>query len=378
MNLKQLSLFAVTEQGQKLACDIQQDCPFFTAKLRGLDEIEDAFGSDDVLLFIMATGIVVRKIAPLLSHKSRDPAVLVMDQGANYLICLLSGHMGGANDWARQLADWLCQRGWSTQAVITTATDVAGVFAVDVYARDQGFVIDNWQGVKTVNQASVHRQSIHFWLEGHHVLPPKQSHLSVRLVAPLQRSNVGEPPDFISRLENSTEPSVLVSMRALPPQIKSSSLILQLIPRQLWVGVGCQKGKPACEIQAAFSEMMDAYGLSVSAVAGFGTIQLKAAEEGIQALASVYARPLQIFQVDTLKPYETLVSCSDFVCQTAGIGAVSSTVACRLAHLASSLAPNIPLDAVSQNALKKYLLVDKWVKAGVTFSVAVTPNIEIC
>ena len=102
---------------------------------------ETLFSSCGLLIFIGAAGIAVRAIAPFLKEKDRDPAVLVMDEHAVHVVSLLSGHLGGGNDWCRQVALLT-----GAEPVITTATDLNGVFAVDLFARDNGLFIENGSG----------------------------------------------------------------------------------------------------------------------------------------------------------------------------------------------------------------------------------------
>ena len=103
-------------------------------------------------VFIMATGIVVRTVAGLLVHKTEDPAVVVVDDRGMFAISLLSGHLGGANRLAGEVAAAI-----GAQPVITTATDMNAVPAIDVLALELGLRIENPNAIKTVNMALLSR-----------------------------------------------------------------------------------------------------------------------------------------------------------------------------------------------------------------------------
>ena len=100
----------------------------------------------NILLFIGACGIAVRAIAPHLTDKLHDSPVLVMDEEGKYVIPILSGHVGGANEIARLLADRM-----QAKAVITTATDVNGSFAVDLFAKKNALSIENKNGIASIS-----------------------------------------------------------------------------------------------------------------------------------------------------------------------------------------------------------------------------------
>ena len=110
------------------------------------DWTEKMFESQDALLFIGATGIAVRSIAPFVADKRKDPAVVVMDEKGIFAISLLSGHIGGANELAGKLANLT-----GAIPVITTATDVNGRFAVDVFAKKQKLWIADMKAAKQVS-----------------------------------------------------------------------------------------------------------------------------------------------------------------------------------------------------------------------------------
>ena len=110
------------------------------------DFLEEAFAQQFPVIFIGALGIAVRAIAPLIRHKTVDSPVLVLDEAGQFVIPVLSGHLGGANELAQQIAESL-----HSAAVVTTATDVNGLFAVDVFARKNGLRVCNPEAIRHVS-----------------------------------------------------------------------------------------------------------------------------------------------------------------------------------------------------------------------------------
>ena len=108
----------------------------------------DRFGDSEALIFVGACGIAVRAVAPWVRDKFRDPAVVAVDEGGRFVIPLLSGHVGGANRLARLLAGSL-----GAVPVITTATDVSGKFAVDVFAAENSCAISDRRLAKEISAA---------------------------------------------------------------------------------------------------------------------------------------------------------------------------------------------------------------------------------
>ena len=126
-----IGYFALTEQGFELIKRLNGRWPgevFPKSDLK--HHIEEAWERLDALICVMAAGIVVRHIAPLLRGKDKDPAVIVMDTRGQWAISLLSGHLGGANELAKQLAEVT-----GGHPVVTTATDVEGVAALTKWLK---------------------------------------------------------------------------------------------------------------------------------------------------------------------------------------------------------------------------------------------------
>ena len=226
----------------------------------------EAFAQGQSLVCIMAAGIVVRKLAPLLKSKDRDPAVLVVDEEGRFVVSLLSGHLGGANDLARRVAEDL-----GGTPVITTATDVQGLPALDLVAAQRGLVIENLAEVKQVSMSLLAGRP-------------------VRLVDQENRlgADLGEYSHLFHReddLENALAaeplPTVYVGFRERP----WPPGWLRLRPRVLIAGVGCHKGTPASEIIEFLQECFRQAGLSFLSLQALATIAAKKDEPGLKEAA---------------------------------------------------------------------------------------------
>ena len=193
------------------------------------DWTEKMFESQDALLFIGATGIAVRSIAPFVADKRKDPAVVVMDEKGIFAISLLSGHIGGANELAGKLANLT-----GAIPVITTATDVNGRFAVDVFAKKQKLWIADMKAAKQVSAD---------------VLDEKK----IGLVTDFPI--LGEMPEELELLKG-TEPfegktGIVI---ALNETFHPFPCTLHLIPKIVALGLGCRKGKEEAAIEEAVLE----------------------------------------------------------------------------------------------------------------------------
>jgi len=285
-----LAVFALTPQGARLARalagEFQADL-FLPRKLAGPGELSfdslpvqvaEVFHAYAGHLFVAASGIVVRAVAPLLRGKSEDPAVVVLDQAGRHAVSLLSGHLGGANDLARRAAAVT-----GGEAVITTATDTAGLPSLDLLARDSGLAIENLDAVKTVNAGLLDGRTVQ-------VFDP-----DARLVVPQTHGGhfqwVGAP-----HLLEAERPCVAVTWRsaALP----KGCLVLR--PRVVVAGTGCRKGTPASEIIDALQTACAKRGVSVKSLAALASIEAKRHEPGLIQAASELGVELIFFPASRL------------------------------------------------------------------------------
>ena len=137
----------------KKYADVHENIIYYGESLK--ECVENQFHAVDLMIFIGATGIAVRSIAPFIEDKTSDPAVLCIDEKGENVISLLSGHIGGANTYAEYIAKAI-----NSRAVISTATDINGLFAVDVFAKDNNLHILDMELAKKVSSLILENQTI--------------------------------------------------------------------------------------------------------------------------------------------------------------------------------------------------------------------------
>ncbi|MFW5819233.1 MAG: cobalt-precorrin 5A hydrolase [Desulfovermiculus sp.] len=262
------AIFALTAQGAGLArtlgTGLQADVflphdlarPPETGFIHFKTTVDQAWKIYSQLVFIAASGIVVRTIAPLLQSKDQDPAVVVLDHQGRFAISLVSGHLGGANALARQAA--ALTRG---QAVITTATDSLGLPAIDQLARDLGMLPEPTSAIKKINSALLQGEP-------------------VRIFDPENRLgwSTGFPQGYVAAdADNESGPLVEVSW-----QTRSSSRAdLFLRPRCLVAGMGCNTQTSSQEILNLIHSTFLRHNLSPASLKCVVSTSKKAQEPGL-------------------------------------------------------------------------------------------------
>jgi cobalt-precorrin 5A hydrolase len=263
----------------------------------------DLFPRYDCLVWIMASGIVVRGIAPLLRDKASDPAVLVIDERGRFVVSLLSGHLGRANDDARKIAALL-----GAEPVITTATDVTDSLAVDTLAMRLDCAIDDLEAAKRVTAEIVNGNP-------------------VGLLAPWP---VDPPlPDNLRALradDDLQEYRGLIVIDEAPPERRHNNPVW-LIPRRIVAGVGCRRGKSEADILDAIRAAFDAAGLDLRALYCLASVDLKAGEMGLIAAARSLKVPLHFVGRDKIARLAAPYDASEFVRSTIGVGGVCEPAA---------------------------------------------------
>lgn len=224
------------------------------------------------LIFIMATGIVVRRIGPLMRLKTVDPAVVVLDERGNFCISLISGHLGGANALARRVAFIT-----GGQPVITTASDVQDKPSIDLIAQEEGLEIENLPRLKTAARAIIEDTPLGIF-DPYAVLRPRLAMLS----------NIQWIDDAGEGRIQAGIPCVWVCERKAPPDWPC----LLLRPRNLIVGIGCNRNTPAEEILELVHAVFSRERISILSIRNLASIDLKSDERGILEAAAYLRRPV--------------------------------------------------------------------------------------
>ena len=245
------------------------------------------FSSVDAMVFVGSTGIAVREIAPHVRDKATDPAVVSIDELGRFCVPLLSGHIGGANDLALELANAL-----DATPVITTATDINKRFSVDAWAARNGYKIASLSRAKAVS-AAILEQDV-----------PLCCDYPITTTLP---NGV--------KTGNSGEVGIRISVYRDEPFEKN----LRLIPKILHLGIGCRKGTSVETIWEAVDEVLKAHNIDRRAVKCAASIDLKAEESGLLAFCQERKLPVTFYSAEELKSVPGEFTPSAFVKSITGV-----------------------------------------------------------
>lgn len=266
---------------------------------------EHAFRKDRVLIFVGACGIAVRAIAPFIRNKAEDPAVLVMDEKGAFCIPVLSGHLGEANRYAVLAAEIA-----GGIPVITTATDVNGLFSADVFAAENGLRISSMEAAKRFSAA---------------LLKTGRAALTIPAAFSEEIRAEGPVPPEITLSSGFTGSAAECLISPELPRRGSASLeadpagqLLQLIPHCLILGIGCRKGVSTEQLAGFAESLFTAAGLDLRAVRCIASIDLKKEEPGIIGLAERLGVPFLTYSPEELMKTEGSFASSEFVLRTTG------------------------------------------------------------
>lgn len=301
-----IAAFFVTDKGRLLAERMKGLYPDLEIIKFSAGAAKKKWDECKSFIFIMAAGIVVRTIGPLIKDKRSDPAVVVLDENGKYAVSLLSGHLGGANGRSREIAAFL-----KGEAIVTTASDVNGLTSIDLWARDNGLVIEDWKFLPRIGTFLINRGSLNVYAD----------------------IEIALPDEFVKVADSAAADLLITHTKSL-----SSESGLYLRPKDLVVGIGCNGGTSAGEIEAAVRNVLDKYNFSFSSVRSIATIDVKAEEPGMKVFVKKCSFGLLSFPPEELNNVSG-VSWSDAAFRATGAKAVAEPSALLAAGAEMLLVP---------------------------------------
>ena len=348
--------------------------------------VDTYFEQVDAIVFVTASGIAVRSVAEHLTHKSKDPAIVCMDECGKHVISLVSGHAGGANVLTQMLADVM----WATP-VITTATDVEGRFSIDDYAREHNLVVTDWTKAKAISAEVLATGAEPVWIEEPAVTQGEEKRAcEIRKEQKSTGIDVGKIENDgcknevdgcengidgcknrvdgcgnrinVQRLQIGSHQVIIT-----PKDVSVDAQTLQLIPRCIVAGVGCKKGTPVDKIEHAVQDAFAKTGLRMEALCAVVSIDLKKKEAGLLEFCETRNVPFKTYAAEELQAVPGTYSASEFVSGVTGVDNVCERSAVKYA---SEHATNQGEQLLGRQAKHGELLLRKQAYGGVTVALA--------
>lgn len=316
------AIVAITKHGVEMARELCEKLPgadlYYMSKFARGDEEEkgirlfegsvklilpDLFARYTGIIQFISLGAVVRMIAPILKDKKTDPGVVVVDDRGQFAISVLSGHLGGANELTRVVAELI-----GAAPVITTASDVQKTIPVDMFGRQFGWVIESFEHATPVSASVVNEEPVVLVQEAGErewwtYEKPLPEHIRV----------VGSAAEAVE-LADWWNAALIVTDRELS-EAESAVLLRNTVvyrPKSLVLGIGCNRGTSFEEIEAVVLDTLSELRLSVKSVRNVATIDLKKDEAGLLVLCEKYGwelvtyAPEELNRVELLNPSETV------------------------------------------------------------------------
>lgn len=317
-----LAIISVSNKGQELAFNLKDKlnldstiikCDLFHKNVKKIFPI--LFYEYDAIIAIMASGILIRSIAPLLESKVSDPAVINIDDNGRFVISTLSGHLGGANELASKIASLI-----DATPVITTSTDVNNKLGIDILARDLYLSIDNTKEILYFNKA---------------ILEGREISLTIN-----PNKNFEYLFEYLNNITLEINVSIYYSSKINTDEMLVSfdEHEMTLKEKRVVVGVGCRRGKEYEFIYEGLKKSLDELKILPSRVNLIASAEIKKDEKGILELSENLKIPVEFVEIDKLKLFEsTDVSKSEFVYSKFGIYGVCEPSALIMAGFDSKL-----------------------------------------
>jgi len=290
----------------------------------------EAMQKCQAIVFVGATGICVRAIAPYLRDKTVDPAIISVDERANFIIPLIAGHIGGANEIARQMATYI-----GATACVTTATDVNGLFAVDEWAARNNIAIGNMTAAKELATALVNGEGVGL---------VKDDTFTIK----------GALPKLVSMSDACPVGMALTVFDNVAP----FATTLQLFPKAVHLGIGCKRNTPLEKIEALVLMVMQELQLDMRSVKALASVDLKKDEQGLLAFAEKYGIEAHFYTAEELNAVEGEFSVSSLVQRVVGVGNVCERSAVKDSNYGKVLLHKTSLNGVTCAIAVEHMQLD--------------------
>ncbi len=282
------------------------------------DFLNNLFNEFDFIVFFLALGAVVRLISPYIKDKLNDPGVTVIDELSRFAVSLLSGHIGGGNEFTKKAADFL-----GAVPVITTATDVSGRFSVDMFAKKFGFFIEEAKTkIKEFNKASLSGEKFIVYLnKDERIKGGLDFNRYIKELRRYAERHLNEQDfRFITvalklkeLIKNSITPLnlIIISRRANLEELyefnnfsdKHNINIAILRPKSLIVGIGCNKNTDFNEVEEFVASVFDKHNLSLNCIRNIATIDIKKDEGGILKFGEKYGKFIDFYSKEEINKF---------------------------------------------------------------------------
>ena len=315
-----VAIVSVSDKGKNLAITIKEkldnDSTIIKADLfhKNVKKyLKIAFYEYDAVIAVMASGILIRSIAPYIESKTSDPAVLNIDDNGNFVISTLSGHLGGANSLTNKIAQLI-----GATPVITTSSDINNRLGIDVLARDLYLSIDSPKEILFFNKAI---------LEGHEITLTSKS--KKEYLIEYLKNNTLEIDVCFNYSDDVDDDEIRVSL-------DGHELILK--EKKMVVGIGCRRGKECEKIYEGLKKSLNDINIDKSRINQLTSAEIKKDEKGILELSEKLDIPVSFIEIEKLKLFESNdVQKSDFVKSKFGIYGVCEPSALIMAGFDSKL-----------------------------------------
>jgi len=303
--MERIAVIAITKNGIKMAKKLKEKFPswqvFVPDKFSDQDDkinwyadstttkIMELFKSKDALICLFSLGAVIRLISPHLKDKKTDPAVIVIDDKAQFVISTLSGHLGGANQLTNDIADQL-----GAIPVITTAADVNKTISVDLVGKDFGWKIDDDSNVTKVSAFMVNAEKIAVYQTcGARNWWQNKMPENVSVYSSLDELKKSRPKGYL----------IISDEQIHDNEILENAVVYR--PQSLVVGVGLHWDTTKDKIMQGLDVSLKKFNLSVKSIARFVSIKKEKDVVGLNELADEMNIPLELFDKDELTTIKT-------------------------------------------------------------------------